>query len=66
VEPGTPKYPAFTGKEPCASIGSEMFCTDEKDSTGHYIMKTSTIGEDLLHMIENIFVGFTISKESEA
>ena len=35
VESGTPKYPAFTGKEACASVGSEMFCTDEKDFS-HY------------------------------
>jgi len=35
VEPGTPKYPAFTGQEACASVGSELFCTDERDFT-HY------------------------------
>ena len=39
VEPGTPKYPAFTGKEPCASIGSEMFCTDEKDFSHYEVLR---------------------------
>ena len=35
VEPGKPTYPAFTGTEGCATIGSEQFCTEERDYT-HY------------------------------
>lgn len=39
VEPGTPKYPAYTGKEACASVGSEMFCTDEKDFSHYEVLR---------------------------
>jgi len=79
VEPGTPRYPAYTGKEACASVGSEMFCTDEKDFSHYEVLRGICMQCPLLkdcfnwalhnedfHMTEKRYASCIGSRESEA